>query len=289
MPEGHTIHALAARLSRTLGQQQIRASSPQGRFGADAALLDGRRLDHASARGKHLFVQLEDLILHVHLGLIGSFHVKPRDEVDASASPARLRLEGPKHVAELRGPMICGLVDEVTRQAVIERLGPDPLHDADLPLGAARAWSRITNSRKTISELLLDQSVVAGVGNVYRCEVLFRHRVDPLTRGADLGRRLWQEVWDDLVVLLPLGMAFSQILTMQDQVDAAAEMVANGSSLAITESLTSERLGDHFDRRFHVYQRTGESCDRCGRRIRSQAIAGRTLYWCAGCQRRRKR
>lgn len=289
MPEGHTIHALAARINRTLGGQQIRASSPQGRFAADAALLDGRRLDEASARGKHLFVDVEDLILHVHLGLIGSFHVKQRAAVEQAGSPPRLRIEGPFHVAELRGPMICSLVDATTRQAVLDKLGPDPLHDQDVPGGAERAWQRITKSRKTIAELLLDQSVVAGVGNVYRCEVLFRHRVDPFTLGSDLGRPLWLVLWNDLVVLLPLGMAFSQILTIQEQVDAAAEMLADGSSLAITEGLTGERLGDHFDRRFHVYQRTGEPCDRCGRRIRSQAIAGRTLYWCAGCQRRRKR
>jgi endonuclease-8 len=293
VPEGHTIHALAARLNRTLGGQQVGVSSPQGRFAADAALIDGRILDHASARGKHLFIDfrdLPDLTLHVHLGLIGSFHVKHGAAASPPTSPARLRLEGRQHVAELRGPMICALIDEQSRQLVLDKLGPDPLHEPDvLADGAGRAWTRITQSRKIIAELLLDQSVLAGVGNVYRCEVLFRHRIDPFTPGRELGRRLWAQLWDDLVTLLPLGAAFSQILTMQDQVDAAAELVADGSSLAITESLTGERLGDHFERRFHTYQRTGERCDRCGRRIREQALGGRTLYWCPGCQRRRKR
>ncbi|MDV3219968.1 Fpg/Nei family DNA glycosylase [Intrasporangium sp.] len=290
MPEGHTIHALAARLNRTLGRRPVAVSSPQGRFAADAALIDGRILEAASARGKHLFVDFDDIVLHVHLGLIGSFHVKPRADEARATSPARLRIEGADHVAELRGPMICALVDDATRRMTLEKLGPDPLHPPDRAGdGAGRAWERITKSRKAIAELLLDQSVVAGVGNVYRCEVLFRHRIDPFTPGRDLGRRLWDEVWDDLVTLLPLGMAFSQILTMQDQVDAAAEMVADGSSLAVTERLTGERLGDHFERRFHTYQRTGEACDRCGRRVREQVIGGRTLYWCPGCQRRRKR
>ena len=289
MPEGHTIHALAARLNRTLGGEAIGISSPQGRFASDAALIDGRTLDRATARGKHLFLAFDDLTLHVHLGLIGTFHVKPVDPARPSGPPARLRLEGRRHVAELRGPMICALVDDPTRQAVLAKLGPDPLHPPDVPSGSDRGWERISKSRKTIAELLMDQTVVAGVGNVYRCEVLFRHRIDPFTPGRDLGRRLWDGVWDDLVTLLPLGMAFSQILTMQDQVDAAAEMVADGSSLAITEKLSGERLGDHFDRRFHTYQRTGEGCDRCGRRIRSELIGGRTLYWCPGCQRRRKR
>ena len=293
MPEGHTIHALAARLNRTLGGQRVDVSSPQGRFAADAALIDDRILDRASARGKHLFVDFDevaDLTLHVHLGLIGSFHVKRRDQEGAVASPARLRIEGRHHVAELRGPMICALIDEWARETILDRLGPDPLHEPDvLADGRDRAWARMTTSRKTIAELLLDQSVLAGVGNVYRCEVLFRHRIDPLTPGRELGRRLWDQLWDDLIALLPLGAAFSQILTMQDQVDAAAELVADGSALAITEHLTGERLGDHFERRFHTYKRTGERCDRCGRPIRNQALGGRTLYWCPGCQRRRRR
>ncbi len=272
-----------------MGHQRVRASSPQGRFTADAAVLDGRVLDVASARGKHLFLEAEDLILHVHLGLIGSFHVKPRQTSGVVSTPARLRLETEQHLAELRGPMICALIDDGAREAVLGRLGPDPLHAGDLADGAERAWTRITKSRKTIAELLLDQAVVAGVGNVYRCELLFRRRVDPLTPGTELGLRLWLELWDDVVTLLPLGAAFSQILTMQDQLDLATEMVADGSALTVTEQLTGERLDDHFERRFHVYQRSGEACDRCHRRIRSHPLGGRTLYWCPGCQRRRKR
>ena len=85
------------------------------------------------------------------------------------------------------------------REAAVAKLGPDPLHDQDVQSGAERAWQRITKSRKTIAELLLDQSVVAGVGNVYRFEVLFRHRVDPFTLGSDLGRPLWLVLWNDLV------------------------------------------------------------------------------------------
>ncbi len=220
--------------NRTLGGQQVDVSSPQGRFAADATLIDGRTLDHASARGKHLFLDfddLADLTLHIHLGLIGSFHVKQRSEEGTAASRARLRLEGRNHVAELRGPMICALIDEPSRQSILHKLGPDPLHEPDvLADGAGRAWSRISQSRKVIAELLLDQSVLAGVGNVYRCEVLFRHRIDPFTPGRELGRRLWDSLWDDLVALLPLGAAFSQILTMQDQVDAAAELVGDGSA-----------------------------------------------------------
>ena len=77
MPEGHTIHALADRLTQAFRGHPVAASSPQGRFAADAERLHGRVLERAHAWGKHLFVEIGDATLHVHLGLIGSFPVKP--------------------------------------------------------------------------------------------------------------------------------------------------------------------------------------------------------------------
>ena len=289
MPEGHTIHALAARLNRTLGRQPIRATSPQGRFAADAALLDGHTLDLASARGKHLFVEVEDLILHVHLGLIGSFHVKPRPDISAGSSPPRLRLEGVQHVAELRGPMICALVDEAGREAVLGKLGPDPLHESDVSGGAERAWLKISKSRRTIAELLLDQSAIAGIGNVYRCEVLYRHRVDPLDTRHGAGPAA---VAGAVGRPGPAAAPRDGLLPDPDRAGAPGRGRRDGGrrfSARHHHLSTGERLGDHFNRRFHVYQRTGEPCDRCGRRIRSQVVGGRTLYWCPGCRRRRRK
>ncbi|TMZ35452.1 Fpg/Nei family DNA glycosylase, partial [Klebsiella pneumoniae] len=164
------------------------------------------------------------------------------------------------------------------------RLGPDPLRpEADPGTG----WQRVRRSRKPVAELLLDQRVLAGVGNVYRCEVLFRNRVDPYRPGRELRESTWWALWQDLVTLLPLGVAFGQILTMDDQVTHARAEIAAGGVATYTASLTGERLGEHFERRFFVYQRTGEPCRQCGSRVRSAPLAGRTLYWCGRCQRRR--
>ena len=285
MPEGHTIHALAARLDRAFAGRQLAASSPQGRFAVEAGQLDGRRLLSSSAAGKHLFVAFEDdLLLHVHLGLIGQFPVKPLTDavVPAPVGAVRLRLVGPNHYADLRGPMICALITPARMDEVTARLGPDPLaSDAD----GERAWQRIHSSRKAVAELLMNQSFVAGVGNVYRCEVLHRHALDPFVPGRELSRGAWERIWGDLVGLLPLGVSFSQILTMDDQVVEARQLVADGTAAAHEATLTGERLGDWFERRFHVYQRTGEPCHRCGTTITDQAVAGRRLYWCPGCQR----
>jgi endonuclease-8 len=284
MPEGHTIHALAGRLERCFGGRPVSASSPQGRFSDEARRLDGQMVESARAVGKHLFVVFPDETLHIHLGLIGSFPVMPL----AGASPVeprgalRLRLLNEDFVADLRGPITCELLGDADVARVEAGLGPDPL---DPQADPERAWDRIRLRRKTIAELLMDQSVLAGVGNVYRCEVLHRHRTNPFTLGTQLKRATWQLIWADLVRLLPLGVAFSQILTVEDQVEEAEAMVADGTASPITVASTGER-GGHFDRRYAVYKRTGQMCPRCGKTVREKEVAGRRLYWCANCQRR---
>lgn len=285
MPEGHTIHALAGRLGRAFGGRPVEATSPQGRFADEARRLDGEVVQLARAVGKHLFVEFPDETLHVHLGLIGSFPVKPlagRPPVEPKGA-LRLRLLNDDFVADLRGPIACELLDDPQVAAIESALGPDPL---DPEADGERAWQRIHLRRKTIAELLMDQSVLAGVGNVYRCEVLHRHRTNPFTLGTQLKRTTWELIWADLVALLPLGVAFSQILTLDDQVEEAQLMVADGTAGAITRDSTGERLGGHFDRRFAVYKRTGQACPRCGKTVRDKEVAGRRLYWCANCQRR---
>ncbi|KRB46919.1 Fpg/Nei family DNA glycosylase [Terrabacter sp. Root181] len=283
MPEGHTIHALADRLDRAFRGREITATSPQGRFAADAERLDGRVFERAQAWGKHLFADIGDATLHVHLGLIGMFPVKhlDGDHPPAPVGAVRLRLVGPDHWADLRGPMICTLVDRARQREIVATLGPDPLRRGARP---EPGWARVQGSRRTVAELLMDQSVVAGVGNVYRCEVLHRLAVDPLTRGVDLSDQVWREIWDDLVLLMPLGRSFSQIITMPDQVEDAARVKRSGRARAISRRLTGERLGDTFERRFLVYKRTGEPCPRCSNPLQEKEIAGRRLYWCPACQ-----
>ncbi|GAA2740227.1 Fpg/Nei family DNA glycosylase [Terrabacter aerolatus] len=283
MPEGHTIHALADRLERAFRGHEIAASSPQGRFAAEAERLDGHVLERAQAWGKHLFVSIGDATLHVHLGLIGMFPVKHLvDGVPpAPVGAVRLRIVGPEHVADLRGAMICTLVDAGRQREIVAALGPDPLRRGQRPDGG---WARVRRSRRALAELLMDQSVLAGVGNVYRCEVLHRLAVDPLTRGIDVSQQVWQEIWDDLVRLMPLGRTFSQIITTPDQVEDAERARRTGRGRQISRRLTGERLGDTFERRFLVYKRTGQPCPRCSQPVRESEIAGRRLYWCPACQ-----
>jgi endonuclease-8 len=290
VPEGHTTHALARRLSLAFAGSPVGASSPQGRFAGGAALLDGLTLADASAWGKHLFVEFEgERWLNVHLGLIGKFSVMPRLAADGDRQvpvegQVRLRLLNSVWVGDLRGPTVCAVVTPEKVHQIQARLGPDPLRpDADPDL----ALRRISRSTRPIGELLMDQAVLAGIGNVYRCEVLFRHRVDPFRPGREIRPSTWRAIWDDLVVLMPLGVAFGQILTMDDQVADALAEVADGSAAAHTAAVTGARLGDRFERRFYLYKRTGEPCRGCGSTVRTQIVAGRNLFWCGRCQRRR--
>jgi endonuclease-8 len=303
MPEGHTTHALAVRLDRAFAGSPVEVSSPQGKFEGGAALLDQLTMVGASAWGKHLFVNFEnDRWLNVHLGLIGKFSVM-RYQADAGSDPdpnperrgmpggqvpvqgqVRLRLLNDAWVGDLRAPTVCAVVTPAKVDEIQARLGPDPLRpDADPDL----ALRRIVRSGKPIAELLMDQAVLAGVGNVYRCEVLFRHRVDPFRAGREIRPKTWQAIWEDLVRLMPLGVAFGQIVTMDDQVADAMAEVADGSAAVHTAAYTGARLGERFERRFYLYKRTGEPCHVCGSTVRTQLVAGRNLFWCGRCQRRR--
>jgi formamidopyrimidine-DNA glycosylase len=126
---------------------------------------------------------------------------------------------------------------------LLVRLGPDPLRPG---ADGAAAHRRIARSRTAIGALLMDQTVLAGVGNVYRAELLFRHRISPFRPGREVDAPLWAAMWLDLVRL------------------------RRGAVL---------RADAHY-----VYRRTGLPCRVCGTAVRTQEMAGRNLYWCPACQ-----
>lgn len=269
MPEGHTLHRLANELREVFGGRVVRAGSPQGRFADGAAAVDGSRLLGAEAWGKHLFVELEgDRFVHVHLGLYGTFDVHPAvEEIPPPVGQVRLRLATTSSYADLRGATTCALVTRAERDDVVARSGPDPLReDAD----PDRAWTRISRSAAPIGTLLMDQSVLAGVGNVYRAEVLFRHRIHPLRPGRTLRRTQWQAIWDDLVELMADGVRTGRIDTVREE--HTPEAMGR-----------PPRVDDHGGE-VYVYRRTGQPCHVCGRPVRTQVLAGRNLFWCSRCQ-----
>lgn len=269
MPEGHTIHRLAADHRERFRGRAVRTSSPQGRFSAGAALVDGLVLAEAEAHGKHLFLGFGGAgWVHVHLGLIGKFGFGDGPApAPTAAGTVRLRIATPSHYADLRGPAACALITEPDKQAIHDRLGPDPLRPGDDP---DRVYARISRSRISVAALLLDQKVIAGIGNIYRAEVLFRHGVDPFLAGRDLPRRVWGAMWADLVALMREGVRTNRIDTVRPEHEPAAMG-------------RPPRVDDHGGE-VYVYRRAGQPCLVCGTGIRTEPLGARNLFWCPRCQ-----
>ncbi|MFI2234209.1 Fpg/Nei family DNA glycosylase [Nocardia testacea] len=268
MPEGHTLHRLARRHDERLAGAVVRVTSPQGKFAAGAARVDGRVLVRSQAWGKHLLHEYEgELYVHVHLGLYGTF-TESELPMPEPVGQVRMRLTGPGRDGrgfgtDLRGPTACEILTPPETEALIARLGPDPLRpDAD----PDRAWARIRRSRRSIGSLLMDQRVIAGVGNVYRAEVLFRHGISPQRPGTELTAAQWSALWADLVDLMRVGVRRGKMHVVRPEHDHGAP------------SYAADRP------RTYVYRRAGEPCRCCSGPVRHTVLEGRNLFWCAQCQ-----
>ena len=322
MPEGHTLRRLARQFSDVFGGQRLAVSSPQGRFTGGAALLDGHVLVAADSHGKHLFLHFDhSLVLHVHLGLYGAWSFggdstfagsssigAPRrvgeqesfDDGDGGrpyAGPpepvgaVRVRLVGTNGWADLRGATTCETITAAEAEAVLRRLGPDPLRNRR---GDAGRFTANLQTRTTpVAALLMDQKVIAGVGNVYRAEVLFRRRLDPWLPGTDVPDTEARKLWRDVVSVMNDGVADGRIITTTPRYwtgdgtsgngkAAARTPLANpaeaGAAVVRTETYPS-REDAHF-----VYKRHGLPCRVCRTTVLMAELVGRKLYWCPYCQ-----
>jgi len=296
MPEGHSIHRLAAQFNSVFGGSRLAVSSPQGKFAAGAARLDGAVLQGADAHGKQLFLAFDnDLHLRVHLGLYGAWdfggdetfrgassigaprRVGEREAYDDGAQApysgppepvgqVRVRLASSHGWADLRGPAACEVVTGAERAAVVGRLGPDPLQP-DPDAGAAGEFVRRLTSRGTaVGALLMSQDVVAGVGNIYRAETLFRRGLNPWLRGKDLDRQSAADLWTDIVAVMADGVRDGKIITTRPEHrrDSGAPLWP--------------------DNAHYVYQRQGLPCRVCGAPVALDGMGSRKLYWCPRCQ-----
>ena len=251
MAEGDTILRTARRIEAALGDDPVEAStpSPRGRA-ARVEQLDGLTLERADTRGKHLLLHFGELVLHSHLGMSGSWHVYRRGEPwrkPSGAAWAALSTSRAEAV-QFGGPTLRLLrAGALARDPVLARLGPDvlaPDFDADR---IARSLS--SAPERSLGDALLDQHLVAGIGNIFKSEACFAARLDP-----------WQQV-DDLT-------------------DGQLRDVAQAANDLMREAAEQGR-GDRA-----VYKRAGRPCPRCGTPIRSrgQGDANRTTYWCPVCQ-----
>ncbi len=245
MPEGDALLRAAARLQPLVGER-VEASSPnpRGLVTGVARAVDGRLLERVEAVGKHLLLHFEGgVVLRSHLRMNGRWRVRDRDGPAWRGSPWLL-LRTPRHEAtQWNGPV---LALEARR---LRRLGPDLLAPAT-QVDELVARARAVDPERRLGDVLVDQRVVAGIGNMWLAELLWHARVSP---------------W------LPVGEA-------RDDELAAALGWARAAMLASVSGKRSARA---------VYRRTGRPCPRCRAPIRSRGLgdANRTAYWCESCQR----
>lgn len=261
MPEGHKIHRLAQDHRADFAGRRLQTSSPQGRFVEGAAALNRRKLVDVWAYGKHLFYNFTaGHTLHVHLGRYGRFRSWPTPPPPPQGQ-IRLRAVGGRKGVDLRGPAACELVSQAQVEAILARLGPDPLRpDAD----RQQAWQRIRRSRTPIGTLLLDQSVIAGVGNIFRADALFAAAVHPERPGNSLGEDDFERLWKWIVRTMRVSVKHNRIIT------AEPKLVGKPRS----------KMND--EQRLLVYKR--DRCSACGHKVDLWLLAGRKMYACPRCQ-----
>lgn len=276
MPEGHVIHRLATGLTTRFGGEEVSVVSPQGRFATEASLLDGSVLTDAEAWGKHLFVHFTAGTVHIHLGLIGTLQFEP---LAAPRGQVRLRIADDTVAADLRGPQRCALVTPVEEGAAVAKLGVDPLRvvGGGTPAGELNArkletaLAKTRRSSKPVGALLMDQALYAGVGSIYRTEVLFRLGIDPTRPGKSLTTAELDEIWSDMVDLMTYGEVAGRIDTVRPE--------------HTPEAMGRPPRKDDHGGEVYVYRRAGLPCLVCGTPVETGEMAGRKIYWCPVCQR----
>ena len=253
MPEGDTIHRVASRINLALAGREIdlaEAPNPRSPVHHRAGELQGRTLERAEAYGKHLLVEFSgEIVVHSHLGMNGRWRVSV--DGDLITRNAWLAFGADERAAAQTAGKLLRIVSRsrARNDPALAQLGPDPLRGDFDPESAADRLRRMGAGREA-GEALLDQSIIAGVGNALKSEAFFCARIDP-TRAVD--SLADEEAW-----------------------------------LLLDETRRIMRISVDRGRRPHwVYRQSGRRCPRCGERIqaRRQGDANRSTYWCPTCQR----
>jgi endonuclease-8 len=257
MPEGHTIHRAARDHLRIFARQKLIVSSPQGRFSEGASLLNEQICSAVEAFGKHLLYKFNnEYTLHIHLGLFGRIRKQKLPFAEPKSS-VRIRLMGKKYLVDIIGPTICEVLDQKGVMDRIGRIGPDVLRpDANPDF----AFEKISRSKAPIGRLIMDQSVMAGIGNIYRSEILWRQAIHPETPGKAIGRRTFDRIWRDARTLLAIGVERNAIVTVFDGQSA------------------KKGHGE----KYNIFGKT--NCPNCKGEIRRFEISGRRTFVCETCQ-----
>ncbi len=264
MPEGHTIHRAARLQNKRFKGKVLRSESPQGRFDGGSSQIDGQELRKIYANGKHLFYEFDSGdFVHVHLGLFGKFRTLSLPTDDPVSENCRWLLTSDTDRLHLAGPTVCEVIDSDQVDDIRRRLGPDPLVKRHREDPVEKMAKRLSRRTIPIGAAILDQKVLAGLGNVYRAEILYLIGLDPFTPSNQVSIQDLSALWSESVRLLTLGERAGRIVTTEP---------------ADVGKQRARDLGRY--ERLYCYKRHGEQCRRCGDTIRTADIDGRNIWWC---------
>jgi endonuclease-8 len=271
MPEGDTLSRIAVALRPYLAGRVVkgaRARLP----GPQVSQIVGKKIDAVDAVGKNLLIRFEGgLELRTHLGLHGSWHrYRPGETWRRPASRAALVIEVPGAVAVCFDAPVVELFEQRTEPVhpTFSTLGPDLLDDDFDMAEAIRRLKDPSRAAAEVGDALLDQRAVAGIGNVFKSEILFMERVSPSAKLGTVDEATLERI----------------LTTARDQLQANARPDAPAGRTTTVDPRTGAKLAPS---RLWVYDRAGRPCHRCGTLIRSGAQGGelpRTTYWCPSCQ-----
>jgi DNA-formamidopyrimidine glycosylase len=264
MAEGHTVVRWARRLRPMIGQPLELIQLPR-RWADRDWLLVGQHLTAIETRGKHLLLHISDgQTAHCHALMFGSWQVgRPRMRLRKKERDVRLRLRtADREAVFFHGPVVELLTaEELAKHAVLKKLGPDILGPS---FDREEAWQRLQKAPgRTIGDAVLDQNIVAGIGNVYKSEAFFVAGIDPQRPVGECSRREIERIWDAVIPLMQEGARdFGPITTLPPALREGRE-------------------------RNWVYRRNGRPCRRCTAAVQMvrQGVLKRTTYFCPACQR----
>ena len=279
MPEGDTIFRAARTLHRALAGHVVTRFDTQYAHLArvhDDHPITGRSVERVEARGKHLLMHFGALpdrpgvVLRTHMRMSGSWHIyRVGEPWQRSPRSARIVVATDEYVAVAFAVPVAEFVParDLHADEALARLGPDVLGE---PFDEARAVANLAVSpQPTAAEALLDQTAVAGIGNVYKSELLFLAGVHPLTTPALVAPARWLTMMRDARRLLRVNVL---------DPGTAGTAAVRGTRRTTGRSNPAERL--------YVYGREGQPCRRCGTVIegRHHGVHNRSTYWCPRCQ-----
>jgi len=271
MPELPEVETLVRQLSRQLTGRRIRhveLRRPDVLWGDDrpaCVLLRGRRITHVSRRGKRILFSLDDQTrLIVHLGMTGQLTWAPADQPHAAHTHVCFEFAERKRQLRFVDPRRFGNVwiaraDGRWIGPVPSPLGPEPLEMT------AGQFVALCKRRRAVKAVLLDQQIIAGVGNIYCDETLFRARIHPATRADRLDR--------------------STVMRLRRALRAVLSEAIDAGGSTIRDYRQSDGSSGRFQNRHRVYGRAGLPCRRCRGTIDRMVLAGRGTYYCKHCQR----